>query len=124
MVCEFGSLHHIPKPQKAISEMLRVSKKYIFISDTNNFGNGTFLERSFKQIIRKMGLWKLFDFLKTKGKGYTLSKGDGLAYSYSIFDNYDQIKLNCSSVHILNTRKGGHNLYKTASHIALFGVKD
>jgi ubiquinone/menaquinone biosynthesis C-methylase UbiE len=27
LVCEFGVLHHIPRPELAISEMLRVAKK-------------------------------------------------------------------------------------------------
>jgi ubiquinone/menaquinone biosynthesis C-methylase UbiE len=38
LVCEFGALHHIPKPRKAVCEMLRVARKGIFISDSNNFG--------------------------------------------------------------------------------------
>ena len=123
LVCEFGALHHMPYPKKAVSEMLRVSKKGIFIADSNNFGQGSFIARSAKQVINKLGLWKAFDFLKTKGKGYTLTKHDGLAYSYSVFNNYNLIKKNCTKVHLLNTVNSGHNLYKTASHIALFGLK-
>ena len=61
--------------------------------------------------------------IKTKGKGYTLSEGDGLAYSYSVFNNYNLIKKKCRKVHLLNKQNGGHNLYKTSSHIALFGIK-
>ncbi|MGA9669446.1 MAG: class I SAM-dependent methyltransferase, partial [Terracidiphilus sp.] len=41
LVCEFAALHHIPVPSKAVSEMLRVSRKAIFISDSNNFGQGS-----------------------------------------------------------------------------------
>ncbi len=123
LVCEFGALHHIPFPEKAVSEMLRVSKKGIFISDTNNFGQGSFISRSAKQVINKLGLWKVFDIIKTKGKGYNLSEGDGLAYSYSVFNDYNLIKKKCRKVHLLNTQNAGHNLYKTASHIALFGRK-
>ena len=37
LVCAFGALHHIPKPELAVGEMLRVSKRAIFISDANNF---------------------------------------------------------------------------------------
>ena len=50
MVCEFGALHHIPRPNLAVQEMLRVSKKAIFISDCNNFGQGSATMRAIKQI--------------------------------------------------------------------------
>ena len=70
-----------------------------------------------------MGLWPFADMIKTKGQGYTLSEGDGLAYSYSVFSDYRQIARTCQSVHLLNTMDGGPNLYRTAAHVALLGVK-
>jgi ubiquinone/menaquinone biosynthesis C-methylase UbiE len=123
LVCEFGVLHHIKRPHSAVSEMLRVAKKAVFISDSNNFGQGSILSRLIKQVINLVGLWNLADLIKTLGKGYTLSQGDGLAYSYSVFDNYKQIKAQCKSVHLLNTKDGLINFYKTAGHIALLGIK-
>ena len=47
IVCEFGALHHIPAPSKAVSEMLRVSRNMIFISDCNNFGHGSRISLSY-----------------------------------------------------------------------------
>jgi ubiquinone/menaquinone biosynthesis C-methylase UbiE len=123
LVCEFGVLHHIKNHKLAVDEMLRVSKKGIFISDTNNFAQGSIIKRSIKQILHTLRLWKFVYFVKTKGKGYTFSEGDGLAYSYSIFENYKQIKSHCSSVHIINTLEADINLYRTATHIALLGIK-
>jgi ubiquinone/menaquinone biosynthesis C-methylase UbiE len=123
LVCEFGALHHIPKPAKAVSEMLRVARKGIFISDSNNFGQGSKLARLFKQTMNSVGLWPLVDFLKTGGKGYAVSEGDGLFYSYSVFDNYKQIRRACRSVHVLNTADSGPNPYRTSSHVALLGIK-
>ena len=41
LVCEFGALHHMHVPSKAVSEMLRVARRAIFVSDGNNFGQGT-----------------------------------------------------------------------------------
>lgn len=123
LVCEFGVLHHIKRSQTAVSEMLRVAKKAIFISDSNNFGQGSSLARFIKQLINALGLWGFADFIKTKGKGYTILEGDGITYSYSVFNNYKQIKHHCKSVHIFNTSEGGMNLYRTASHVALLGVK-
>lgn len=123
LVCEFGALHHIPDPAKAVSEMLRVSRKAIFISDCNNFGQGTKLGRLLKQALNFAHLWPLADLIKTKGKHYTISEGDGLAYSYSVFNDYEQIKAKCGSIHLLNTVDAGPNLYRTATHVALLGIK-
>lgn len=123
LVCEFGALHHIPDPSRAVAEMLRVARKAVFISDCNNFGQGGGVSRLIKQSIDAVGLWPLANLIKTKGKGYTISEGDGLAYSYSVFNDYKQISGKCQSVHLLNTNDGGQNLYRTASHVALLGIK-
>lgn len=124
MVCEFGALHHMHNPRKAVSEMLRVGKKAIFISDSNNFGQGSFATRSIKHFINKLGLWPMFDFLATKGKGYHYCEGDGVFYSYSVFNDYKFIKQKCVSVHLMNTRNAGRDFYKTSSHVALLGLKN
>jgi SAM-dependent methyltransferase len=123
LVCEFGALHHIPRPAVAISEMLRVARTAIFISDSNNFGQGGRVSRLAKQCINGVGAWWIADLIKTKGKGYTISDGDGLAYSYSVFNNYSQISEGCRSVHMLNTLDARPNLYRSASHVALLGIK-
>jgi len=123
LVCEFGVLHHIRQPERAVHEMLRVAKKAVFISDSNNFGQGSALLRAFKQTVNALGLWKAVDFVKTRGKGYSISEGDGLAYSYSVYNNYGQIKRQCQTIHVVNTRDGSINPYRTASHVALLGVK-
>lgn len=123
LVCEFGVLHHIKTPDIAVNEMLRVANKAIFISDSNNFGQGSFFSRIIKQAVNAVGLWKLADFIKTKGKGYTISEGDGLAYSYSVFNNYEKIKTTCKSIHFMNTLPSGFNLYHSASHVCLLGIK-
>ncbi|AFZ34376.1 Methyltransferase type 11 [Stanieria cyanosphaera PCC 7437] len=126
LVCEFGVLHHLRKPELAVSEMIRVAKKGIFISDINNFGEGSLLSRSIKQMLNFIRLWKIVNLIKTKGKGYRISKGDGLSYSYSVFNNYKQIKNQCNSVHILNTQtpSRGINPYRNAGNIAILGIKN
>lgn len=123
LVCEFGVLHHIKTPNVAVAEMLRVAKRGIFISDSNNFGQGGIISRAIKQVANSLGLWHLVDFIKTGGRGYTVSEGDGLAYSYSVFDNYEQIRRECASVHVINTMPSGINPYRTATHVALLGIK-
>ena len=123
LVCEFGALHHIPQPSKAVAEMLRVARKAIFISDSNNFGQGSPLARFFKQAANAVGLWPMLNRIKTRGKGYAISEGDGLFYSYSVFNDYQQIRNACASVHLLNTSDAGSNLYRSATHVALLGIK-
>ena len=102
--------------------MLRVAKKGIFISDSNNFGQGSRISRAMKQILNAMRVWNIADFVKTGGKGYTLSEGDGLAYSYSAFNNLKQISRMCD-VYTFNTLPAGANHYRTASHVGLLGIK-
>ena len=123
LVCEFGMLHHIRRPDLAVGEMLRVARKAIFICDVNNFGQGSLLSRSIKQLLNSLGLWKFADHIKTGGKGYTITEGDGLGYSYSVFNDYRQIRAACSSVHMLNTNDANFNLYRTARGVALLGIK-
>lgn len=125
LVCEFAVLHHIRKPNLIVSEMLRVCDKAIFISDSNTFGSGSPPARAMKQLFNYFGLWPMVNLIKTRGKVYQMSECDGIAYSYSVFNNYKQIKAQCKSVHILNTKSEviDINPYKTSSHVALLGVK-
>ena len=122
LVCEFGMLHHVKFPSRAVAEMLRVGKRGIFISDINNFGNGAPAARFAKQIINAMGLWKFADSLKTRGRGYEISDGDGLAYSYSVYNDFAQISRLCD-IYSLNTQPGAINPYRSASHVALLGIR-
>lgn len=124
LVCEFGALHHIPVSSKAVAEMLRVARKAVFISDSNNFGQGGKLARLAKQAINAAGMWPVVDWIKTRGKGYSFDDGDGIFYSYSVFNDYKQIAKACKSVHFLNTTSGGPNLYRTATHVAVLGIKN
>jgi len=123
LVCEFGVLHHVRQPNLIVGEMLRVAKKGIFISDCNNFGMGGYLFRTFKQSINALGLWRVFNFVRTRGKGYMVSEGDGVFYSYSVFNNLKQIQKCSKQVHILNTKGNSCHPYREASHIALMAIK-
>lgn len=123
VVCSFALLHHVRDPALVISEMLRVARKAIFISDSNNFGQGSWWARCVKQAINAIGLWSLANYVKTVGKGYLISEGDGLSYSYSVFNNFSQIKRSCKTIHIINTDTAGLNPYRTAPTVALIGLK-
>ena len=123
LVCEFGALHHMPRPDLAVAEMLRVSRIGLFISDGNNFGQGSRIARAVKQAINSVGLWSSYNFLATRGKNYHIAEGDGLCYSYSVFNNYNLVKRHCKAVHICNTQGVSRSHYRSAAHVALFGIK-
>lgn len=90
-VCEFATLHHVPDPDAVVGEMLRVAKKAVFLSDCNRFGQGHLLLRLAKLGLYKARLWGVFNQIRTGGKGYRITEGDGVAYSYSVYDSFDQI---------------------------------
>lgn len=124
VVCCFGVLHHIRRPGEAVQEMLRVARRMVFISDSNNFGQGSSVMRAVKQVANTLGLWPALDYIKTRGRGYTISEGDGLAYSYSVFTSYPAIRSACSTVHLFNTANSASvNPYRGAPHVALAGLK-
>ena len=56
LVCEFGILHHVSTPEIVVAEMLRVAKQAIFISDSNNFGQGSLLVRTIKKSFNMLRL--------------------------------------------------------------------
>lgn len=84
-------LHHVPHPDAVIREMLRVARKAVIIADGNRFGQGSWPMRLLKFALYKGRLWGIADYLKTGGKGYVLNEGDGVQYSYSIYDSFDLI---------------------------------
>lgn len=117
LVCAFGVFHHLENPLAALGEMQRVSRNSMFISDSNNFGQGSSASRLIKQILNTFKLWNLAVLIKTKGKRYSISEGDGLAYSFSIFSLIKSLKTTYS-LYFLSTVPSGRNLYRSASHIA------
>ncbi|HLZ12500.1 MAG TPA: class I SAM-dependent methyltransferase [Candidatus Acidoferrum sp.] len=89
VVCEFSILHHVHRPDAVVKEMLRVAKKAVLISDCNRFGQGSMLARLAKLAMYKTRTWKTFDWVRTLGKGYRITEGDGLSYSYSVYDSFE-----------------------------------
>ena len=90
-VSEFSILHHVADPSAVVKEMLRVARKAVVIVDCNRFGQGSPPARLFKLFLYKIGLWHAFNFVRTRGKRYQISEGDGLSYSYSVYDSYDLV---------------------------------
>ncbi|HWB54487.1 MAG TPA: class I SAM-dependent methyltransferase [Tepidisphaeraceae bacterium] len=123
IVAEFAVLHHVSNPRAAISEMMRVARHGIFISDSNNFGQGSVAIRTIKQLLYHSRLWPIANWLKTKGKGYTVSDGDGVAYSFSPFYHLKLISTHFPHVYISSTCPSGPNPFRSAGDIAILALK-
>jgi hypothetical protein len=108
--------------------MMRVARRAVFLSDSNRFGQGAMPSRLLKLVLAKCGLWPMANFLKTGGTGYTLSAGDGLSYSYSVFDSLEQLQQWADRVVLVPT--GQPEVYSwyapllTSSHVLLCAVRD
>lgn len=84
-------MHHVPDPTVVLAEMTRVARKAVMISDSNRFGAGRPAARLAKVGLNASGMWGLYIKLRTRGKGFMVSDGDGLFYSYSLFDSLPQV---------------------------------
>jgi ubiquinone/menaquinone biosynthesis C-methylase UbiE len=91
VVIATGVLHHVPDPSKVVAEMLRVARKAVVISDSNRFGQSSMPANLVKLALKATRTWPAYMALRTKGKGHLYSEGDGVFYSYSIFDSFDQM---------------------------------
>lgn len=122
-VTMFGVLHHIPTPEKAILEAIRVAKKIVFISDHNVYGMGSKTTKGVKQAFRDLGLRRLLKSVLTKGKGYHDTTWDGIFYPFSLVDYADTLSNGMSNFYTFSTKTPAVNLYRDASHIAMLSVK-
>lgn len=121
-VCAFAVLHHVRDHSAAVREMIRVARKAVFISDSNCFGSGSWVVRAVKQGAHALGLWPALDWVKSRGRGFYLSEGDGLFYAYSVFFDHAQLSRVSSEVHMLSTKGAGRSPYRSASHVALLAI--
>ena len=119
----FGVLHHIPTPERAIQEALRVASRMVVISDHNIYGMGSPATRLFKQSFRALGLRRLLGRIMTRGKGYHDTDWDGVFYPFSLIDYFEQVRSQTSQVFCFSTKTPAVNLLRNASHIAIVAIK-
>ena len=125
---ECGILHHARNPEQVVREMLRVSRKAVFLSDENRFAHGSVISRWGKLLLCKTRIFRAAYRLKTLGKGYRFSEGDGLAYSYSVYDSIALLSRWADRIILIptdNVKTGGvfHPLL-TSFHLLLCAVRD
>jgi SAM-dependent methyltransferase len=123
IVTEMGVLHHVQRPKLLVREMIRVARYGVFLSDTNNLGQGGFTGRLFKNFFYWLGLWKMLSFIRTRGRGSVFEPNDGLWYYYTVFSHFSELSRQCHSVHVMNTRRNSRTPWFSASHAAIFATK-
>lgn len=105
VVVETGVLHHTPEPQRVVAEMLRVARKAVFISDSNIYGQeGSRLPaRAMKLALARAGLLRPLLRRMRGGHDWYCNDGDGVAWSYSVFDSYPLVRASCAEVVVVPT---------------------
>lgn len=121
-------LHHVPDPSVVIAEMTRVARKAVMISDANRFGGSRSAPGLAKLGLRASRLWGPYMHRKTGGTGHLWSEGDGLFYSYSLYDSVSQVGTWADRTFIIPTK--GRSLGRwagpllTAEQGLLVGVRE
>jgi ubiquinone/menaquinone biosynthesis C-methylase UbiE len=127
-VFECGVLHHVKNPKRVVREMMRVSRKAVFLSDENRFAHGNLFSRWGKVALCQAGVFRWAYRLKTLGRGYRFSEGDGLAYSYSVFDSLEMLSEWADRVFVVPTDDVESNSLfhplTTSFHVLLCAIRD
>jgi ubiquinone/menaquinone biosynthesis C-methylase UbiE len=127
-VFECGILHHVKDPNRIVREMMRVSRKAVFLSDENRFAHGSTFARWAKLLLCKTGVFEAAYRLKTLGRGYRFSEGDGLAYSYSVFDSCEVLSEWADRVVAVPTddvkAQNAFHPQMTSFHVLLCAIRD
>lgn len=106
-VIETGVLHHVARPDIVVAEMLRVARRAVFLSDDNIYGVGSLTSRLAKLGLRRAGLLDGVQALRRRHRGgWYYSEGDGIAWSYSVFDSRAALRAACASVVVVPTSPG------------------
>lgn len=122
VVSEFAVLHHLRRPRAALQEMIRVARHAVVIADANNFGQGSYLARRCKQLLDALGLWRAVDWLRTGGKGYHVTAGDGLWYSFSALSDIDLLRDAFNTVHVINATGCSVDHYRDAGGVLILAL--
>ncbi|MFV1995713.1 MAG: class I SAM-dependent methyltransferase [Verrucomicrobiales bacterium] len=90
--CIYGALHHTAQPRRIVSEMTRVSRKGIVISDEGNHLTG-----GFKALLTALGVFDpvyrvVFRRAPREGRRMTVSDGDGPTFVFSVEEIIPQLR--------------------------------
>jgi SAM-dependent methyltransferase len=126
-VCETAVLHHVPDPAILVREMLRVARRVVVLADANRFGQGPMWKRLMKVGLWRTSLWGAYTHLRTKGKGSLYSEGDGVFWSYSVYDSLPLLRDWADRMFVLPTH-GSSGIWTgpllSAEHVLAVGLRD
>lgn len=106
LVCEFAVLHQVEHPDRVVREMSRVASRMVCISDCNFMGQGPAWLRIVKFMSYVVGLWPAAYWIKPRGKRYAYSEGDGVAYSYSVYQSLSDLRQRWNDIRVIRTSPG------------------
>ena len=127
VVVATGVMHHVSRPDQVVGEMLRVARQAVFISDANIYGGGSVPARVVKRLLANAGLLGLVTRLRRGGHEWYYSDGDGVAWSYSVYDSLDQVRTACADFLVIPTDRSDPRAaaspLRWSAHALLCGFK-
>ncbi len=124
LVTATGIMHHVDDSPLVISEMFRVSRQYVLISDHNNFAFGGRGSQKLRLALHLIGALSAFQFVKQGFRRQGYSEDDGWWYPYSLLSSYGQICRLSERVYITPTRPStGEDFFTGQSHLAILALK-
>ena len=102
-----GVLHHVRDPEMVVAEMLRVARLAVFISDGNIYGQGGSVAKLAKRLLARLHLLEPVNWVRRRGHHWFYSPGDGIAYSYSVYDSIPQLRELCPTIVVIPTNPSG-----------------
>jgi SAM-dependent methyltransferase len=122
-----GIMHHVDNPAAVITEMSRVARKALLISDHNNYAFGGSLEKRIRVALKLCGLFGVATFIKQGFNRQGYSAEDGWWYPYSLFDNYADVARFSTEIYIFPTRPPGAggwaNMLFIQGHFAILAIR-
>jgi SAM-dependent methyltransferase len=119
-----GIMHHVDDPSIVISEMFRVARKAVLISDHNNYAFGGNLSRRLRIILKAIYLFDAAAYVKQGFNRRGWSEDDGWWYPYSLFDSYGDIATKAKQIFVYPTRPPSQNgnVLFSQSHFAVLSL--
>ena len=127
IVAASGIMHHVDHPSLVISELFRVARKAVLISDHNNFAFGSPIAQRIRMMLDCTGLLGVATFVKQGFRKQGYSPEDGWWYPYSLVNNFAQIASLSDQLYVCPTRLPtpgfSGNMLFAQSHLAIVAIR-
>lgn len=100
-VMSLAVLHHVPDPTSVVRRMAEIAGRALFIADANYMGQGSLVSGIAKLALTRAGVWPVVKYVQQGFKGWGYSDGDGVFYSYSIFNDLPILQQMFSKVMVI-----------------------